>query len=130
MTNYEAVKEMFQNSVADELMEFLENTTLTDRDEIVEEFLHNTYNTEEEAEHVCQDFIANKLTIYLEMEKYVCNEWRYMCDEKYTERGLVKIVGLWKYYIASDYVSENYTELKAHYDHEHQPEEPPLQRQQ
>ena len=130
MTNYEAVKEMFQNSVADYLMEFLGHTDLTDQDEIVEEFLQYQYNTDVEEEHVCQDFIANKLTIYLEMEKYVCTEWRYMGDEEYTERGLVKIVGLWKYYIASDYVNDNYTELKAHYDHEHEPEEPPLQRQQ
>ena len=119
--NYQAVKNTFESEVAEEFLEWFGEYMPLDaneleEDDLKEEFINEKYNTLVEQEHDCQVFTNNNLTIYLEMEKMVCNEWEDEIGEPYTERGLVKIVGLWKYYIASNYIRENYEDLKDHYD--------------
>ena len=119
--NYQAVKNTFESEVAEEFLEWFGEYMPLDaneleEDDLKEEFINEKYNTLVEQECDCQVFTNNNLTIYLEMEKMVCKEWEDQMGEPYTERGLVKIVGLWKYYIASNYISENYEDLKDHYD--------------
>ena len=119
--NYQAVKNMFESEVAEEFLEWFGeymplDATESEEYDLNEEFINEKYNSVELTEHDCQVFTNNNLTIYLEMEKMVCEEWEHQMGEPYTERGLVKIVGLWKYYIASNYISENYEDLKDHYD--------------
>ena len=119
--NYQAVNNTFESEVAEEFLEWFGEYMPLDaneleEDDLKEEFINEKYNTLVEQECDCQVFTNNNLTIYLEMEKMVCKEWEDQMGEPYTERGLVKIVGLWKYYIASNYISENYEDLKDHYD--------------
>tara|TARA_R110000787_G_scaffold264453_1_gene370347 strand:+ start:262 stop:645 length:384 start_codon:yes stop_codon:yes gene_type:complete len=119
--NYQAVKNTFESEVAEEFLEWFGEYMPLDaneleEDDLKEEFINENYNTLVEQEHDCQVFTNNNLTIYLEMEKMVCKEWEDQMGEPYTERGLVKIVGLWKYFIARNYISENYQDLKDDYD--------------
>ena len=121
--NYQAVKNTFESEVAEKLLiEWFPvsgpplDATELEEDELNEEFINHYYSSRLEDEHDCQVFTNNNLTIYLEMVKVVCKEWEHLTGDEYIERGLVKIVPLWKYYIASNYISENYEDLKDQYD--------------
>lgn len=125
--NYDNLKDQFESDVCDMVMEYFEDGNSTDfcgprdKDEVIEEFLQEKFNTVLETKFECSEFINGDLNVYLKMEEVACKMWEDMMDEDYPDRGLVRIVNIWKYFIAKEYVLENYDLMLEHYNHETKP---------
>jgi hypothetical protein len=102
----------FQEEVKEAYFEFLSTSDCDDGaiDE-AEQFLEEAYNTIPLTEYECSDFINNDLRCYLDMEKFCKDYYEDELGEVWTGRGLVKVVGLWKYLYATDYIKGNVEDL-------------------
>jgi len=78
-----------------------------DFDELIEQFIQGEFNTENIDEEACLEFVENNLRVYLEFEKYCKEYMESNIGDEWTGGGLVKVVNLWRYIHASDYLRTN-----------------------
>jgi hypothetical protein len=80
-------------------------------EENMERFLEEAYNTFTPSPDECKDFINNNLNIYLEMEAFCKDYYEDELGDVWTGGGIVRVVSLWKYLFAEDYLRKNYEEI-------------------
>ena len=113
----------FQEDVKEAYFEYLRNSNAEDGgiDE-AEEFLEEAYNTIPLTEYECGAFLNNDLRCYLDMEKFCRHHIEEGMGDVWTGGGLVKVIGLWKYLYATDYIRENVEDLvQEFYDNKQLP---------
>ena len=86
---------------------FMGYTDEDDFNEMVEKFIQSEFNTENIGEEECLEFVENNLRVYLEFEEYCKEHCESNFGDGWTGGGLVKVVNLWRYLYASDYLREH-----------------------
>ena len=77
-------------------------------EENMDAFLEEAYNTITPSPDECKDFINDNLNIYLDMEEFCKDYYENELGDVWTGGGIVRVVSLWKYLYATDYLRENY----------------------
>ena len=104
-TKYERIKNKFEMEVKENFIEYLGNEEDTDDDDdLKDKFLREEYNTIPLTTNQGNTFIDRDIDVYFEMEEYCVKYSREHFGEEYTERGLVNIVTLWRYLVATEYI--------------------------
>ena len=117
------IGDQFLEDVKEAYFEFLSTSDGEDGgcDE-ADRFLEETYNTIPLTGYECDAFLNNDLRCYLEMEKFCKHIIEEEFGEVWTGGGLVKVVSLWKYLSATDYIRSNLEDLiQEFYDNKQPP---------
>ena len=112
--DYDYLANTFQDDIKSDFIEYYTNCVGNRRrDEAnMERFLEEAYNTIPLSHNECKDFINNNLDVYLKMDGFCKDYYESEFGEVWTGgEGLVRVVGLWKYLVAKDYLRENYEKI-------------------
>ena len=106
----------FQDDIKSEFIEYYTNCVGNrNRDEANKDaFLEQAYNTIPLSPDECKDFIKNNLEVYLEMEVFCKDYYEDELGVDWVGGGIVsvvRVVSLWKYLYATNYLRDNYEEI-------------------
>lgn len=114
--DYDDITYAFQDDIKSDFIEYWKVNKDGDEtyEDIMEHFLEEAYNTIPLSHNECKDFINNNLDVYLKMDGFCSDYYENEFGEVWPGgEGLVRVVGLWKYLIAMDYLRNNYEEFIA-----------------
>ena len=94
----EQLRKEFQNEVREVFMEGYKEY------EDVDDLVEDKYNSVELTKYECMEFLGKHFDCIFEMEEVVCDYNEENFGETWVERGLVKIVMFWRYFVIYKFI--------------------------